>query len=1315
MNNPITGTYGTLVTLASAFYNPTTITSTGLLTDGVSVSYTGLALVNAGRISAGSNFFGIEFRAAGSVTNQSGGTISGGDGVYGKEGAAVTVVNAGTIAGSNGEGIRLIDGGSVTNQSGGTISGSLPGIELTDGGSVTNQSGGAISGGYGISGLGGAVTVVNAGSITGHNYGVRLFAGGSVTNQSGGAISGSYGVSAGGAVTVVNAGTITGGTDAVKFAASYANRLVIDPGAVFTGTVTGGNTIGATYVSTLELASGASAGALSGLGTKYVDFAQVMVDARASWTLNATDTVQSGVTLSNYGTLSGTVTLAAGGVLSNASTGTVTMPNGTAVYGATGGAATVVNAGVIAGSDAVGGLGIDLAAGGSVTNQSGGAISGYHGIYGKSGAVTVVNAGSIAASGFDVYLRAGGSVTNQRGGAISGFDGIFGKSVAMTVVNAGSIAGDVSGVLLDAGGSVTNQSGGAISGGSDGIISFIAAVTVVNAGTISGVGSGVYVRAGGSVTNQSGGAIRGDYGIYGYRGAVTVVNAGTISGGLDAVKFEAGSANRLVIDPGAVFSGKVTGGNTIGATQYSTLELASGASAGTLSGIGTQFVDFAQTTIDSGAYWILTGTNTIAAGATVTNDGTLAIAPGGTLLNAGSIAESTAGGTGVNLQVGASVTNQSGGTITGGSEGIKGLGGAVTVVNTGGITGGVGGVYLTGGGSVTNQSGGAISGEDVGIVGVGGAVTVVNAGSIIARVASGGGIDLHDGGSVTNQSGGTISGVQFVGADGSVTNQSGGAINGVVGIEGQSAAVIVMNAGSIAGNTTNGGGILLFAGGNVTNHSGDSISGEFGIYSTDGAVTVVNAGTIAGSTDAVYFAAGLASRLIADPGAVFTGNVNGGGGVLELASAASAGTLSGFGTSITNFSALQFDAGAAWTVSGTDSASGLGTIAITGLANGDTIDLTGFLASGDTFANNTLVLTGAGGAEDTLAIQGAFTSSSFQLSKDGNGGTDIVVCFCAGTMIATPAGEVRVEKLNIGDMVLTAQNGPRLVKWIGNGKVLATRGRRTAATPVIVRKGALADNVPNADLRVTKAHSLYIDDVLIPVEYLVNHQTILWDDRAQEVDIYHVELDSHDVLIANGAPAESYRDDGNRWLFQNARSGWDLPPQEPYAPVLTGGPVVDTVWQRLLDRTGPRALPSLTDDPDLHLVVDGTRVDAEERQGSVHVFALPSRPTSVVIASRAGVPSELGTARDPRPLGVAVRRVAIRQGTRFMLLDAADERLTVGFHAYEADSRLRWTDGYAELPANAFTRFDQGAEVMLHLGGTARYPDDRADAPRSAA
>jgi hypothetical protein len=276
------------------------------------------------------------------------------------------------------------------------------------------------------------------------------------------------------------------------------------------------------------------------------------------------------------------------------------------------------------------------------------------------------------------------------------------------------------------------------------------------------------------------------------------------------------------------------------------------------------------------------------------------------------------------------------------------------------------------------------------------------------------------------------------------------------------------------------------------------------------------------------------------------------------------------------------------------------------------------------------------------------------------------------------------------------------VKWVGRGKVLATRGKRTAATPVVVCKGALADNVPNRDLRVTKAHSLYLDGVLIPVEFLVNHRTILWDDRAQEVEIYHVELDSHDLLLANGAPAESYRDDGNRWLFQNANSGWHLPPQEPCAPVLTGGPVVDAVWRRLLDQSGPRPALPLTEDADLHLVVDGVRLDGARSEGRV-VFRLGGGAGEVRLVSRAASPAELGVARDPRVLGVALRRFEVWQGRRVAVVEADDDRLTDGFHEYEAVCEHRWTDGDARLPEEMFAGFEGPVDVVAHLTGTTQY------------
>jgi hypothetical protein len=335
-------------------------------------------------------------------------------------------------------------------------------------------------------------------------------------------------------------------------------------------------------------------------------------------------------------------------------------------------------------------------------------------------------------------------------------------------------------------------------------------------------------------------------------------------------------------------------------------------------------------------------------------------------------------------------------------------------------------------------------------------------------------------------------------------------------------------------------------------------------------------------------------------------------------------------------------------------------------------------------------------------------ASSFGITADAQGHVAVelasALCFCAGTLIATAAGETPVERLAVGDLVLTNGGKARPIAWIGAGRVLATSGRRNAATPVIVRKGALADNVPHQDLHVTKGHSLYLDGALIPVEFLVNYRSILWDDRAREVQLHHIELASHDVLLANGAPAESYRDDGNRWLFANAKTGWSLPPQTPCAPVLTGGPVVDAVWRRLLARAGGPLRRPTTDDPDLHLLVDGDRIDGEQRINGGYLFELPQVPAEVRVISRVVVPSQLGSARDPRTLGVALRQIMLWQGPRVRVIEAADASLRDGFHGFEPLLGARWTCGAARLPAALFDGLTGSCQLELRVGCTARYP-----------
>jgi hypothetical protein len=135
----------------------------------------------------------------------------------------------------------------------------------------------------------------------------------------------------------------------------------------------------------------------------------------------------------------------------------------------------------------------------------------------------------------------------------------------------------------------------------------------------------------------------------------------------------------------------------------------------------------------------------------------------------------------------------------------------------------------------------------------------------------------------------------------------------------------------------------------------------------------------------------------------------------------------------------------------------------------------------------------------------------------------------------------------------------------------------------------------------------------------------------------------------------------------------------------------------------PPCAPMLTDDPDLHLLADGDPVGAAARTEDVHIFQLPGGLANVRVVSRAGVPQEMGLARDPRCLGVALRRIVVRQGSRFRIMEAADKRLTDGFHGFERAIGLRWTNGDATLPAALFEGFNGAVELVLHLGGSARY------------
>ena len=144
----------------------------------------------------------------------------------------------------------------------------------------------------------------------------------------------------------------------------------------------------------------------------------------------------------------------------------------------------------------------------------------------------------------------------------------------------------------------------------------------------------------------------------------------------------------------------------------------------------------------------------------------------------------------------------------------------------------------------------------------------------------------------------------------------------------------------------------------------------------------------------------------------------------------------------------------------------------------------------------------------------------------GKGKGKDVNCFLKGTKIQTAEGERKVEDLAIGDLLPTMFGGLRPVQWIGRYPIRKsdpTKSWVKDALPVCIARSALAPNVPHADLYVRAAHSLLIDGVLVPAEVLINGTTITRYEAREydELEFFHIKLESHDVVYAEGAPTET--------------------------------------------------------------------------------------------------------------------------------------------------------------------------------------------------
>ncbi len=341
---------------------------------------------------------------------------------------------------------------------------------------------------------------------------------------------------------------------------------------------------------------------------------------------------------------------------------------------------------------------------------------------------------------------------------------------------------------------------------------------------------------------------------------------------------------------------------------------------------------------------------------------------------------------------------------------------------------------------------------------------------------------------------------------------------------------------------------------------------------------------------------------------------------------------------------------------------------------------------------------------ETLDVGMGLSGGAFTLGTDHDGGTLVTEapCFVAGTRVETESGELPVEDLRPGDRVVTAARRLAPVRWVGRMRIALVRHPRPRhVTPIRISANAFSPGVPCRDLLVSPDHALFAEGVLIPARRLVNGASIRLETGLAAVTYVHVELDCHDLLLAEGLAAESYLDTGNRGAFDGNAGTRPLHPDfiaDPAAslrtfaergclPLVIDGPEVRTAHAILLARA--EALGhALTRDPALAVTCDaaGLQVVADGSRGlRLH---LPAAARTVAVRSRAFVPEALDPAcGDGRTLGAAL---AVRLNGAAL----PARGFGPGWYAPDAGAAWRWTTGDAVLKLAPRKR---PAMLSLHL------------------
>ncbi|GAN53707.1 Hint domain-containing protein [Tanticharoenia sakaeratensis] len=524
---------------------------------------------------------------------------------------------------------------------------------------------------------------------------------------------------------------------------------------------------------------------------------------------------------------------------------------------------------------------------------------------------------------------------------------------------------------------------------------------------------------------------------------------------------------------------------------------------------------------------------------------------------------------------------------------------------------------------------------------------------------------------VTATSGGTVLNVNGVTVD----------ANGTLNIDTASAITLGSSNATINGTL------------NITGNSAVSF-GSYGTISGSGTINLDNS-TIGSASSPVQLASTLNTTL--DNGAALYLNGSTGGASITFGSDGAASQLclsdynQTFTTAIHGFnstSVITVDHGGTPAIGATFTQNGDGTytLFVKFDAYGNGIKLTNISFAAGSVPGTPTIRVNADGSWSVIDGATATTASS-----------DTAACFLEGTLILTDRGDVAVETLVPGDIVMVQTTDGRIgrpVVWSGHQhvQVNVSAPEADAGYPVRVLRNAIADGLPQRDLLVTSEHCLQIDGGLIPVRMLVNGTTIAYDRSITAYTYYHVETQDHSIIFAEGVPTESYLDTGNRHTFRQhgpvarlhaiTAKSWA---QDAAAPLTTARTVVEPIHARLVARAQalgfePVTSGEMTNESDLRLITrEGTVLTPVRMRNGHAIFALPQDCDSVRIVSRSSRPDEVigPFVDDRRMLGVLLESLTLWDSDQTQAIELAGIAAP-GWH--DAEGPYRWTRGDALLP-----------------------------------